>query len=158
MCLVSLSAPASLSGRLYKAVLRPKANVADLPAWVTVEASKRDERRRAEEESEREGEAALEAAAAAGAKPSDAAAASSATPSHAASSLSSPSLSSSSSSLVSLLHETVVIKEVPFNGLPPQEQQDILNEVTHTTLSCAKQKAQSAINGLTLITALCRFV
>lgn len=120
-----------------------------------MEANKRDERRRAEEENEREGEAAVEAAAAAASsKQSEAATSSSAAPAISVAAISSPSLSSS---LVSLLHETLVIKEVPFNGLPPQEQQDILNEVSAHAQHSTAATQQRAIAHSEVCAVLNRF-
>lgn len=86
-------------GRLYKAHLRVDLPVEQLPQWVHSEL----QRKRA-----REGEPHSGASAASSAANS----------SHA-----------DTSNLAALREAMLVIKEVPFDGLPPQEQQDILNEV-----------------------------
>jgi len=47
------------------------------------------------------------------------------------------------SAVCALRKETLVIKEVPFQGLPPQEQQDILNEVGMSR--CANRPAHRSV-------------
>lgn len=124
---VSASAAAILcfallhSGRLYKARLRSDLPPSSLPSWVLDE-----HRRRVALESARQ--RAAEAALTQQQQPHSGAVDASLAASYGWSGPSSPAVGSSLS-IASIRDEVVVIKEVPFQGLPPVEQQDILNEV-----------------------------
>lgn len=135
----------SCPGRLYKAVLRSDLSASNLPLWVGQQSAKRADRRRLEDglaaQLQQEGSSAAGPAGTpvppvvrpcvvADEQLHDVCSSVRATSSSSNSNSGSDCDDEDGESAVCALRkETLVIKEVPFQGLPPQEQQDILNEV-----------------------------
>ncbi len=134
-------------GRLYKARLRPELTSEQMPPWVAQQVRKRAHRRQQEDDADhiesmqdaQQGAAAAASAAAASAPVRPCvlgdddihSACNSVRTPRQSSATDTPSLSDPTvaATISALRSETLVIKEVPFNGLPTQEQEDIINEV-----------------------------
>jgi hypothetical protein len=123
-------------GRLYKAHLRADLTIDQLPGWVAQQPRRRRERRDSALQSQTDDEKPHPEHVAECAYDDqhvhDECASTRATPCD-ASAHEDDDGGASGESIASIREEMVVIKEVPFQGLPPQEQQDILNEVSPAT-------------------------